>query len=256
MKLEKSNKYNKYRVIGMSMLLSGAILLSGCSFKAKAEEVIEPTSTPIVTIVPTNTPKPTPAITNTPRPTNTPKPTAMPMIELTGEDLENAIKELCVLNPKAKNVLGLYRLCIFETADGNKKVMITYCAIFGDPTDMHVYDIFTDEELFTFYDSTKLALMEKPEKENIKIINPLFEDANIVTLDVVPMVGNYADYLNIDFDQELRSKYYPNSCSLTELSYTVRHMAEMYVNLIPEPLRIKASDLNPIYEIEETPKVK
>lgn len=247
MRLEKVNKYAKKKVIGIStFVLSMTMLIAGCNNKNK-EEVIE-TPEPTATISITNTPTPTPNPTATPR--------LARMKKLEGEELEKAIEELCIQDKKADHTLAYYAFCAFTTGSGENKFMIVYRGSYnGSEDELTVFDAFTNEELFEFKDISGYYCINVPTNK-IKSINPYFEGAKIEALHVLPfMICYYSDF-GIEPNREIQKEYYGDNITLDDVHFTNGRAGEYYVNMVPEAFRVKASDLNREYQIDESPKVK
>ena len=109
MKLQRKNKYSKKVALGLGSILIGGMLASCSNVKANEVEV-----TPTITNTPsiTSTPEPTP--TPFVRPTLMPAPTPIPVVEITGEELEKEIEELKIADNKTNCKYTSYQYFFYE----------------------------------------------------------------------------------------------------------------------------------------------
>ena len=161
MKLQRKNKYSKKVALGLGSILIGG-MLAGCN-NVKANEI---DVTPIITNTPSITSTPEPTLT--PRPTIAPSPTPIPIVEITGEELEKEIEELKIVDNKTKYRSSFFYYILFETKDGEVKIAFIRIMLKDDKT-IIILDAFTEEVLFC-YDKPFDDLQESILIKNLKDI--------------------------------------------------------------------------------------
>ena len=253
MKLQRKNKYSKKVALGLGSILIGGMLASCSNVKANEVEV-----TPIITNTPSITSIPEPTLT--PRPTIAPSPTPIPIVEITGEELEKEIEELKIVDNKTKYRSSFFYYILFETKDGEVKIAFIRIMLKDDKT-IIILDAFTEEVLFC-YDKPFDDLQESILIKNLKDIydeNPYFIGSTIIEINVFAIIFNHYYDLGIDTSDKTIQLYEKYTRADIEYSsdwkLTVEELAAVYINLVPKEFRINASDLNKSYENEDV-KVK
>ena len=255
MKLQRKNKYSKKVALGLGSILIGGMLASCSNVKANEVEV-----TPTITNTPsiTSTPEPTP--TPFVRPTLMPAPTPIPVVEITGEELEKEIEELKIVDNKTKYESGEFAHILFETKDGEVKIAFIRLLLENNKR-LIVLDAFTEEVLFC-YDKPFDDLIESILIKNFKDIydeNPYFTGSTIIEMDTFGMLFNH--YYDLGIDTSYKTIQLYEKYMRTDIEYsddwklTAEELAIAYINLVPKEFRINASDLNKSYENEDV-KVK
>lgn len=246
MKPDKNNKYNNWKVIGASILLSAGLLFSGCT-EATATEMtptIEPTSTMQVTPTPTSTPIATPVIT--------PEPTLTPILELSREE------ELALLglnNLEQGNTLLVIDYVIYEL-NGETKITFAYLSYNEDHFQINHY--FTGEKMFGWETPNTEGLNLTGNPEKYIPINESLNGAKVKML--FPIAAIYEDYENIELFnnipliEEMHNELIDGSFENHFMNNL--EVANLYLDLVPKQYRVKASDLNLELTLDETPKVK
>lgn len=249
MKLQRKNKYSKKIALGLGSILIGG-MLAGCN-NVKANEI---------DAVPTITN--TPSITSTPDPTLTPsaRPTLIPVVEITGEELEKEIEELKIVDSKTKYNSGEFAHILFETKDGEIKIAFIRLLLENNKR-LIAIDAFTEEVLFC-YDKPFDDLLESMLIKNFKDIydeNPYFTGSTIIEMAPFDIVINHYYDLGIDMSNntiQIFEKYMRTDIiNSSDWDLTAEELAIAYINVVPKEFRIKASDLNKNYENEDV-KVK
>ena len=192
MKLQRKNKYSKKVALGLGSILIGG-MLAGCN-NVKANE-IDATSTITNTPGITSTPEPT----LTPRPTIAPSPTPIPIVEITGEELEKEKEQLKIVDNKTKYESSFFYYILFETKDGEVKIAFIRIMLKDDKT-IIILDAFTEEVLFC-YDKPFDDLQESILIKNLKDIydeNPYFIGSTIIEINVFAIIFNHYYDLGID----------------------------------------------------------
>lgn len=242
MKLQRKNKYSKKIALGLGSIFIGG-MLAGCN-NVKANE-IDATSTITNTPGITSTPEPT----LTPRPTIAPSPTPIPIVEITGEELEKEIEELKIVDNKTKYESGEFAHILFETKDGEVKIAFIRLLLENNKR-LIVLDAFTEEVLFC-YDKPFDSLHESIHVKNFRDIydeNPYFTDSTIIEMNSVSIIFNHYYDLGIDTSDnafKLYEKYMKVNriINSSDWKLTAEELATVYINLVPKEFRINASDL-------------
>lgn len=254
MKLQRKNKYSKKVALGLGSILIGGMLASCSNVKANEIDV-----TPIITNTPSITSTPEPTLT--PRPTIAPSPTPIPIVEITGEELEKEIEELKIVDNKTKYESGEFAHILFETKDGEVKIAFIRLLLENNKR-LIAIDAFTEEVLFC-YDKPFDSLHESVRVKNFRDIydeNPYFTDSTIIEMNSVRIIFNHYYDLGIDTSDktiQLYEKYMKVNriINSSDWKLTAEELATVYINLVPKEFRINASDLNKSYENEDV-KVK
>lgn len=245
MKLVKENKYNKWNILGVNVLLSIGLLFGGCT-ESDAIEVI-PTPEPTAKIEITSKPEPTVKIEL--------EPTVEPVPELSYEE---EIKLLGIKDPDAiKPIAGIF---IFEyTINENKKIMFTYMLMNKNLNgEYEIYNWFTQDMVFTFHDE---IINKQINEFDLTKMTPAMAGLNSANIDQIYFIDNLSNRLKIlgsEFDpyeyfkvEDIDVYEYLSKISLTNLE-----LADFYLWAIPKQYRVSADELKYGMAPEDTPKVK
>ena len=273
MKLQRNNKYNGKIATQIAAVLLASSILVGCdNYSLDKTDIIEETVTPIETVIPS--PSVDPIIKATPEPT--PQPTIEPIVEnenieineepviddsselvfkrLSEEEEAEEMKKYETYDDDEINDSNLYfSACFF--IEGKPKVIFGY--VYSTPNE-NIYkfrDLFTNEELFTYHttgDDFGPLTWNAMNHEVVEFegIHPYFcnNDIQLRLVDNVVMVTNfwieYYDRELTNEEVEYMVEFFPFAKEGGRGYYSHNDMVHIYLNWIPESMRVTTEELN------------
>ena len=243
MKLERNNKYSGKKLLNsLKIILLSSTLLMGCS-KVNAEEIAKTpvvNEAPVITDMPIITPTPTLTITNN------------NFWKISDEEIDKEISEMIIKNPDKIHNMDYVQTVVTKDKTGDYEVMTVFTGIADK--NLEVYDIFTEEYLFTLKNFKKFVFLENSFYFDIDLNSIVEKSSYFDDKQIVAMGNTFATiYFVSDYFEEVKEQigmtlnYLPDSyynsiydkeVYSNQLNFTVSEIAKQYVKIIPKELRV------------------